>query len=152
MPRTLALALLLALPAAALADDVKAEAQALLDKGAKLFDARDSAALAATYTEDAQVHWFAKDESTGEFKDTVKDGRGAIEALYLDFFKEPKDKTTSRNVVESARLVAPDLMIVQGTFQPDVDKPGKYPFVQVRVKQGDQWLMKALQLFIVSQD
>src|SRR5947209_16148583 len=61
------LLVVLALPFSARADDKDAKklAQQTLDKGASLFDARDAAALAATYTEDAQVHWIDKDNSTG---------------------------------------------------------------------------------------
>jgi hypothetical protein len=35
--------------------DAKTLAQDILDKGAALFDKRDAAAMAATYTEDAQL-------------------------------------------------------------------------------------------------
>jgi hypothetical protein len=149
-----ALLIVLAVPVTARADDKDAKkvAQATLDKGAALYDARDAAALAATYAEDAQVHWIDKDNSTGELKDSVKNGRAEVESMYRDLFKGNDEKTTSRNTVEYARFVAPDLLVIHGVFQPNVDKEGKYPFVQVRVKQGEKWLMKSLQLFAISQD
>jgi ketosteroid isomerase-like protein len=130
--------------------DAMSLAQEILDKGSALFDTRDAAAIAATYTEDAQLLWVDKDSSTGEIKVSVKD-RAEIESLYRDLFKDAKEKTTSKNTVEFARFVAPDLMVIQGVFQPDVSKPAKFPFVQMRVKQGDKWLMKILQLYVIEQ-
>jgi hypothetical protein len=132
--------------------DAKAVAQDVLDKGAALFDTRDATAMAATYTEDAQLFWIDKDSSTGEIKIDVKKDRAEIESLYRDLFKDAKEKTTSKNTVEFARFVTPDLMVIHGVFQPDVAKQGKFPFVQMRVKVGDKWLMKSLQLFVISQD
>jgi ketosteroid isomerase-like protein len=153
MIRFTMLALAFALPVTAGAQDeqAKKEAQAILDKGAALFDTRDATAMAATYTEDAEIHWISKTEE-GEIKVEVKKGRAEIENLYRDIFKNASEKTTSRNTVEFARLVASDILIIEGLFQPNVDNPGKYPFTQVRIKQGDKWLMKSLQFFVVSQD
>ena len=153
--RTLAIfTLLLALPLAAKAQDDKAKevAQDVLNKGSALFDTHDAAAMAATYTEDAQLFWLQKDDSTGEIKVTNKNGRAEIEDVYRDIFKDQKEKTTSKNTVEFARFAKPDVLIIEGVFQPNVDKEGKFPFVQVRVKQGDKWLMKTLQFFVMSQD
>jgi len=146
--------LLIALPLGANAQDNKAKdlAQDILNKGSALFDTRDAAAMAATYTEDAQLFWLQKEDSTGEIKVTNKNGRAEIEALYRDIFKNGGEKTTSKNTVEFARLASPDVLIIEGVFQPNVDKQGKFPFVQARVKQGDKWLMKTLQFFVMSQD
>ena len=107
--------------------------------------------MAATYPEDAQLLWIDKDSSTGEIKVTVKKDRSEIESLYGDLFKDATEKTTSKNTVEFARFVAPDLMVIQGVFQPNIDKPAKFPFVQMRVKLGETWLMKNLQLYVIEQ-
>ena len=130
--------------------DAKTLSQDVLDKGSALFDTRDATAMAATYTEDAQVLWFDKDSSTGEIKISVKKDRSEIESLYRDLFKDAKEKTTSKNTVEFARFVVPDLMVIHGVFQPNLDKPEKYSFVQTRVKVGDKWLMKTLQLYVIA--
>ena len=153
MKRLVALAIVLVLPVAVRADDkdAKAAAQALLDKGAALFDTRDAAAMAATYTEDAQILWFDKDSSTGEIKLSFKKDRAEIEALYHDLFKDAKEKTTSKNTVEFARFITSDVMVIHGVFQPNVDKPDKYSFVQTRVKVGDKWLMKVLELYVIGE-
>lgn len=136
--------------AGAAEQDAKPQAQEVLDKGSALFDARDAAALAATYTENAQIVWVEKDRDTGAYIFKRKRGRSEIEALYRDLFKNSNEKTTSRNNVEFARFVAPDLMVINGTFQPNVADGGSYRFIQVRIKQGDKWLMSSLRIFIVS--
>ncbi len=132
--------------------DAKALAQAVLDKGSALFDTRDAVAMAATYTEDAQLLWIDKNGDTGEIKISIKKDRSEIESLYRDLFKDAKEKTKSKNTVEFARLVVPELMVIHGVFQPNVDKPDKFSFVQTRVKVGEKWLMKTLQLYVFAQE
>ena len=154
MKRFSMFALFFIIPVAVLAQekDAKTVAQDVLDKGSALFDTRDAAAMAATYTEDAQLLWVDKDNSTSEIKVSVKKDRSEIESLYRDLFKDATEKPTSKNTVEFARFVAPDLMVIQGVFQPNVDKPAKFPFVQMRVKQGDNWLIKNLQFYVFEQN
>ena len=132
--------------------DAKTVAQQVLDKGSALFDTRDAVAMAATYTEDAELLWIDKDSTTGEIKVSVKKDRTEIESLYHDLFKDAKEQTTSKNTVEYARFVGADLMVIHGVFQPNVDKQGKFPFVQMRLKQGEKWVIKNLQLYVISQD
>ena len=132
--------------------DAKTVAQVVLDKGSALFDTRDAVAMAATYTEDAELLWIDKDSTTGEIKVSAKKDRSEIESLYRDLFKDAKEKTTSKNTVEYARFVGADLMVIHGVFQPNVDKQGKFPFVQMRLKQGEKWVIKNLQLYVISQD
>lgn len=153
MKRLVALTLMLVLPMTVRADDKDAKmvAQGLLDKGAALFDTRDAAAMAATYTEDAQILWFDKDSSTGEIKLSFKKERGEIEALYQDLFKDVKEQTTSKNTVEYARFITPEVMVIHGVFQPRLDKPDKFSFVQTRVKVGEKWLMKVLELYVLGE-
>ena len=150
----LAVALVLALSGSVRAQekDARKLAQEILDKGAALFDTRDATAMAATYTEEAQIQWIERDDSTGEIKVSIKKDRTEIESLYRDLFKDSKEKTTSKNIVEFARFVGSNVMIIQGDFQPNVAKEGKFAFVQMRVKQGEKWLIKNLQLFVISQD
>jgi hypothetical protein len=154
MRRLAMFGLIFIFPIAAIAQDKDAKtlAQEVLDKGSALFDTRDAAAMAATYTEDAQILWVDKDGSTGEIKLSIKKDRTEIESLYHDLFKDAKEKTTSKNTVEFARFITPELMVIHGVFQPNVDKQGKFPFVQTRVKVGDKWLMKHLELYVISQD
>ncbi|MBX6314610.1 MAG: hypothetical protein IRY99_17105 [Isosphaeraceae bacterium] len=147
----LPLALLWPLATRAQEPDARKLAQEILDKGAALFDTRDAAAMAATYTEDAKIFWVGKNQDTGQYQIDVKDGRSQIEDLYRNLFKDRK-RTTSRNTVEFARFVAPDLLVIQGYFEPDIHRADKFPFVQVRVKQGDKWLMMSLRLFVLPKD
>ncbi len=150
----LAFAISLGLFSTARADekDAKTLAQEILDKGAALFDKRDATSMAATYHEEAQIDLIMKDESTGELKIDVKKGRAEIESFYRDLFKDSKEASTSKNTVEYARLVSPDVMVIHGTFQPDTVKEGKVTFVQMRVKQNDKWIMRSLQLFVLPKE
>ena len=150
MKRVALFALMIIVPASARADekDAKTVAQGVLDKGSALFDTHDAPAMAATYTEDAQLLWIDKDSTSGEIKVSVKKDLAEIESLYHDLFKDAKEKTTSKNTVEFARLVTPELMVIQGVFQPNLDKPEKFSFVQTRVKVGDKWLIKILDLYV----
>jgi hypothetical protein len=132
--------------------DAKTLAQDILDKGAALFDKRDAAAMAATYTEDAQLEWIEKDSAAGGIKIDTKKGREEIEAVYRDLFKESKEATTSKNAVEFARFVGSELLVIEGDFQPNVANEGRFHFIQLRLKQGDKWLMRSLQLFVIAKD
>jgi hypothetical protein len=150
----LAVAIMLCLSFTARADDndAKTVAQEVLDKGAALFDKRDAAAMAATYTEDAQLEWVEKDSAAGGIKIDTKKGREEIEMLYRDFFKDMKEATTSKNTVEFAQFISPELMVIQGYFQPNVANDAKFHFVQMRFKKDGKWLMKSLMLFVIGKD
>ena len=39
-------------------------------------------------------------------------------------------------------------MVIHGVFQPNLDKPDKFSFVQTRVKVSDKWLIKILDLYV----
>ena len=149
-----AVALIVGLPLDARArdDDAKTVAQGILDKGATLFDKRDAAAMAATYTEDAQLEWIEKDSASDGIKIDVKKGREEIETVYRDLFKDAKEPTTSKNIVDYARFVSSELLVIEGDFQPNVANDGKFHFVQLRLKQGDKWQMRSLQLFVIGKD
>jgi hypothetical protein len=149
---TLALSLCLSLSVRAQDTDAKTVAQDVLDKGAALFDKRDAAAMAATYTEDSQLEWVQKDSADGEIKIETRKGRDEIEMLYRDFFKDQKDATTSKNTVEFARFISSELMVVHGSFQPNVANDAKFQFVQMRQKKAGKWLLKSLTLFIITKD
>ncbi|MDR3638607.1 MAG: hypothetical protein P4L84_32680 [Isosphaeraceae bacterium] len=148
------LALALLLPAVASAADAEAEAKVLaqdiLTKGAALFDTRDASAMAATYVEEAELSLISKDKDTGRFKAENTHGRTSIERFYQDLFKDRKPGTTSRNVVEYARFVGTDVLIIHGKFTLDVTQGDALPFVQVRVKDGDKWLIMNLQIVLPS--
>jgi ketosteroid isomerase-like protein len=149
-PLTLGAALLV-VPAADSTQDAKSLAQDILTKGAALFDSRDAAAMAATYAENAEITAYSKDNTTGALKTERGGGRANIQKAYADLFKNRSPSTRSRNVVEDAHFVGPDLLIIRGTFLLDVANEHPIPFIQVRTKQGDKWLILNLQLFGVSE-
>jgi uncharacterized protein (TIGR02246 family) len=150
MKRLVPILVVLLAPLAVRAQDDAAKqlAQKLLDAGAKTFDTKDAQAMAATWTEDALLAYVSKDESSGLWKTEVTRGREDIQRFYDKLF-ENKNPTTSRNFVESARMIGSDFLVIQGRFQPDTSNEGKVPFVQTRVKRDDQWLIANLQLFVL---
>jgi RNA polymerase sigma factor (sigma-70 family) len=131
-------------PAAPAKSEAETIAEKFLKAGSDLFDAKDAAALAATYTEDGEI--LLVSEKDGQVKEDTKSGRADIEQLYRDLFKD-QGAIDSENTVEFARLIAPDLLVVHGRFRPDTGKP-EWPFVQMRIKKGDRWLMSKLWLFL----
>jgi len=130
--------------------DAKSLAQDILTKGAALFDSRDAVAMAATYAENAQVTAYSKDSETGPLKVETRRSRADIQKLYADLFKDRSPSARCRNIVEDAHFVGPDLRVIRGTFILDVANEHPLPFIQVRTKQGDKWLMLNLQLFGVA--
>lgn len=146
------LPILLMLPTAAEAQapatDAESLAKEILKKGAATFDERNAPRMAATFAEDGKIVIVGKDPETGEYREQVrKEGRAEIQEFYRGVFGAGGGKTTSRNNVEFARLVAPDLLVIHGTFEPDVEARGKLSFVQERVKQGDAWLILNLRIY-----
>lgn len=143
-------ALLIALACPAPADEADAEAVArrLLATGSDRFDARDAEALAATYTDDAEVVLYSRTEDSG-LKADARRGRPAILSLYREIFANP-GPIRSTNTVEFARFAGPDVLIILGRFAPKADG-GSLPFVQVRTRDeaGTEWRIRSLQLFLV---
>ncbi len=132
-------------------DDAKAVAQGILKEGAAIFDKKDAAAIAATYVEEATLQVVSRKESDAGFKVETTTGRAEIERFYAKLYENEKDKkTTSRNVVESARFIAPDLLAIEGKFAPNVDSGESYAFIQLRAKQDGVWRIQTLQFFIVA--
>jgi hypothetical protein len=147
------LSLALLVPTAAPSSDRDAQqlAQDILTKGAARFDTRDAAAMATTYTEHAEVTLLTGGGDTGKHQVQSTRGRAAIGHLYRKLFEDRKEGTTSRNAVEFAHFIGPDLLVIHGTFTADVSKGGPISFVQVRAKEGEHWLIVSLQLFLVAE-
>jgi ketosteroid isomerase-like protein len=132
------------------ADEAMTLAVKLTDQGATTFDTFNAKAMADYYTEDAVIVLVTRDGAG--FKNDLHRGRADIETFYADVFKKP-ETIKSKNTVEYAKLLAPDVLVIAGTFDPNTLKPDspKIPFYQVRVKQGDKWLMSSLRIFFVPQ-
>lgn len=131
------------------ADEAMTLARKLTEEGAATYSKCDARAMAAYYTEKAIVFLQGKNDEGHSVKEY--DGRAEIEGFYADLFKDKKTMQ-ARNTVEYARLLAPDLLVIAGTFEPDqlAAEPMKVPFYQVRVKQGDRWLIHSLRIFVLS--
>ena len=130
-------------------DEAMQLAKKLTEEGAATFNTANAKAMAACYTHDAKVFLESKNESGLAVKEY--NGREEIEGLYKDLFKHP-GTIQSKNTVEYARLLAADLLVIAGTFEPNHQAPNplKIPFYQVRIKQGGKWLMSSLRIFVVA--
>ena len=129
-------------------DEAMKLAKKLTEEGATTFNTANAKAMAAYYTEDAKIFFETRNDSGFSVKEY--NGRDEIEKCYADVFKDPTT-IRSKNTVEYAKLLAPDMLVIAGTFEPNLldPKPIKVPFYQVRVKQGDKWLMSSLRIFFV---
>jgi len=125
--------------------DAQRIAEEILNVGSNLFDAKDAEALAATYAENCEVHLINKEGD--RYRDEVKQGRAAIGQFYRDLFQNA-GVIDSENTVELARMIAPDLLIIHGRFRANTGQ-NELPFVQMRVKKGDEWLIDKLWLFLI---
>lgn len=131
--------------ATAPAQDATATATRLLEAGSATFDTKDAAAMAATYTDDAHITLYSTNDSS--LKTQHYRGNEQIQKLYTDLFKD-SGPITSRNVVEYARFVGPDVLLIGGTFEPDLGGSLILQFVQVRIQEeGGVWRIQNLQLF-----
>jgi ketosteroid isomerase-like protein len=131
-------------------DEATALAVKLTEQGAATFDTFNAKAMANYYLEDGEIAMVTKEESGLKVK-TYK-GRAEIEQGYAEVFKKP-ETIKSKNTVEYAKLIAPDVLVIAGTFDLNTLKPDspKLPFYQVRVKKGDQWLMSSARVFVLPQ-
>jgi ketosteroid isomerase-like protein len=129
-------------------DEAMAIATKITEEGAAKFDTMDAKAMAAYYLEDAEITLVTKSETA--LKTQTYSGRADIEKLYADLFKKP-ETIKSKNTVEYAKLLASDLLVIAGTFDTNTLKPDsiKVPFYQVRLKEGDKWLMSSLRIFMI---
>lgn len=135
------------------ADDATDLARKLTAEGAANFERKDAVELANSYMDDAQLFLVGKDKDTGQIKVETRQGRSEIQSYYMDLLKG--DKTVqAKNNVDYARLIAPDMLLIAGTFElgENGGNPLRLPFFQVRVKQGDRWLLNSVRVFVVSND
>jgi hypothetical protein len=131
------------------ADEAMKLAKKLTEEGAATFNTANAKAMAAYYVDNAMVFLQTRDEKGLSVKEY--DGREEIERLYADLFKDP-GTIQSKNTVEYAKLLAPDVLVIAGTFEPNQNAPDplKVPFYQVRTKQGEKWLIQSLRVFVLS--
>lgn len=129
-------------------DDARAKqvAQETLDRGAALFDTRDAAAMAATYVETADLIFVKLSQSTGRFELESIHGRSAIQNSYANLFRDRSPEHKSRNTVDSARFLSPNLLLIQGRFALDRNQGDTVQFVQIRARENDKWQIVTMQV------
>lgn len=148
-------AALLSLTSVAFADDeaqARKTAEKITTDGAAIFDTLDAHAMAATYDEKGVLTILMKNQN-GEIDRKTYEGRRDVEEAYADFFKNP-ETIKSRNIVDRARLIAADLLTIDGTFDTNTLKPDsiKVPFHQVRREQGGKWLVLSMEIVVAPQN
>jgi len=131
-------------------DEAMALAAKLTEEGAATFDTYNAKAMADYYLDDAEITLTTRAE--GGLKVETFKGKAEIEKAYADVFKKP-ETIKSRNTVEYAKFLVPDILVIAGTFDLNTLKPDspKIPFYQVRVKKGEKWLMSSLRIYFVPQ-
>jgi hypothetical protein len=132
------------------ADEATTLAVKLTEEGAATFDTLNAKAMADYYLEDAEINMVSKNDEG--LKVDVYKGRADIEKAYAKLFEKP-ETIKSRNTVEYARFLSPELLVIAGTFDTNTLKPdsNKVPFYQVRMKKGDRWLMSYVRIFVLPQ-
>ena len=126
------------------ASEAEKIAKDILHIDIELYSAKDSFALGNIYAaEDIKVHLFGR--RGGKLREEIHSGRADVEAYYRGVF-EGAGAIRPKNTLEHAELVAPDLLVIQGRFSPNTGV-GPWPFVQLRAKQGKDWLLRELWLF-----
>jgi hypothetical protein len=122
-------------------------AKKVTEAGAKMFAVKDAAGLAGTYADGAQLTLYTRDNPGAAFRRETKSGYAEILKIYEDMFKDT-NAFQAKNIVEHARFLGEDMLLITGTFElSSGGNTGRYPFVQVRVKQGEAWKIMALDLF-----
>ena len=148
--RTLLVLVFSVAPAVAFSQDdstkAKDLAQEILDRGAALFDKRDATAMAATYLEDAEIILIKRNSESDRIQLETTRGRSAIEQAYAKIFKDRLPEHRSRNTVELARFLSPNLLLIHGRFAMNRDQGDSVQFVQVRVHEDNLWKVATLQL------
>lgn len=124
--------------------DATETATRLLEDGSAKFNAKDAAGLADQYVSDAEITLVGFED--GRLQSQDYRGKEQIHKLYVDMFRN-SSTVRAKNVVEYARFVGPDLLLIAGTFELSLSK-SNVQFVQVRVKEDDGiWRIRDLQLF-----
>jgi uncharacterized protein (TIGR02246 family) len=103
----------------------------------RAFNAHDAKAVAALWTRDGEYV-----DETGR----VFSGREAIEKEYASFFKQ-RPKAQIQTVVDSVRIVGPNIAFEEGTtrlLEPPVGATSTGRYSVVHVKQDGKWLMASV--------
>lgn len=148
--RCLSVALVLMAPMIAVAQEdsarAKTLAQEILDKGSAIFDSRDAAAMADTFIDAAEILLIKRSSDSSGVEIEAYRGRQAIEKGYADLFKDRRPEHRSRNTVDDARFLNPNLLLIHGRFALDREQGDSIQFVQIRAREGDRWKVVTMQL------
>lgn len=138
----LALATLSNFTAARAADETKAMAQTMADDAVKAFNAQDAQGFAARYATDVDGVTLALNATTRKFEFAHVEGRKQVQdAIAVCFQVYPKAKLKKK--VEFARLITPDVLVVDETFElsgfPPEAGPSTGATTIIYKKSGNRW-------------
>lgn len=141
---------LLLVGSTARAEDAKALAEKLTAEGATAFAARDVRALIESYSDDASVIVVIHNQSSGGATEVERRGRPDIQELYEELFRDGLS-IDAHNEVDYARQIGPNFLMIAGTleFKRGLLDVTRMPFVQLRVKQGDRWLIQSMRVLFL---
>jgi hypothetical protein len=132
------------------AEDAVELAKKVTSEGAKILCSKSTPAMMATYAEDSQVEVLSRNASSGGLNRDIRTGKSEIQKLYDELFKT-EGAIDARNVVDSARFLGSNLLLITGTLEISAGgQSSTFAFVQVRTKEADRWLLTNLQVFVVS--
>lgn len=145
--------MLLSTTAVRAGDDAEARkiAEKVTAEGAAIFDTFDAKAMAATYDEKAILINFEREG--GAIVRQSAEGREKVKDFYAKVFENP-ETIKSKNTVDRARLLADDLLSIDGTLDTNSLKPDsfKIAFHQVRQKKDGKWLVLVMEISLVPKD
>lgn len=119
-------------------------AKELTSHGIELFIKGDGAGLAAQYVDDAEIV-MTTFEAFGAPTIQVTTGKDEIAKVYQT--AGSLGKMSPVNDVHFARFITPEILHIAGVFSiTDQGETKRYPFTQIRKKDGDKWKIVTLEL------
>jgi hypothetical protein len=125
-------------------------AQEVTTAGAKMFAAKDAQGLADTYIDEGRIILVSREAGTPGLKRDVREGRSAVLEGYKELFKSP-DAISAVNRLDYARMLGTDMLEISGTLVlTDSNGMHRFPFTQLRVREGNFWRIAEVQLFVMT--
>ena len=126
-------------------EEVIARVKAVSEAYARAFNEHDAKAIGALCTESADFA-FLQGDSLEKLQFSLVSGRDQIITVVTTFFQmNPSAKLT--HTVRRARLIAPDVMLVDEDFEisglPEEPRPIRGKFMSVRVRVDGSWKIAA---------
>lgn len=121
-------------------------AKEITSRGAQLFVQGDSGSLAAQYVDNAEIVMTTVEPFSPA---TIQITRGSDDIAKLYQVAPKLGQLSPVNEVHYARFITPEILHIAGVFMiTDQGETKRYPFTQIRQKQGGDWKIVSLELLI----